>query len=226
MTRLIWIILVVAATSAVFYLFEREDYSSYTFPLIEDPVEERSVAAKIISGFKEERLDKAIIGGGGLVAGILAEKGEEVLSGATDETRSLLDKAKTKVFEIFKNIIDERVDEIGENIGIDAQKVQFDESLAEAQPIQEAHLENDGGPIIYYSTKIGAPAYFTIENSKENSLAYEADWQDGKKDEGILELKEKIMLSHIWTKRGKYIIEFKISTQNQEKIYPVEIKIF
>ncbi|NCN52884.1 hypothetical protein GW950_00265 [Candidatus Wolfebacteria bacterium] len=191
-------ILIIVIASAAYLALSRDNNSEYSFPILKG----RDALVSTFQRVKEENLDGAVSAG---IDSLLAAFSDKVSS----TIDAVVDDVKVETFKKVKDVVNDKVDSIGENAGIDIQGV----------------MTEPPNPIIY-TVEAGSLAYFTIVNKDSKSLEYKVDWKDGKNNTGSLEKGEKIVLSHEWDKAGEYFIKFKITTIGKEREYQVSINIF
>ena len=194
-----------------YFLLTKDNASSYTIPFIE--VRSKEIAEKIngaVGGLKNYAAGQATTTVSALtnnLAGAILEKSRQA-------TSQIIDGAKNETFQIFRQAVSQKVDNIGTNFGVDVQEI--GKEVAPPSPAESP---------IAFGIQSGAPAYFTIKNRENEKIGYEADWQDGKKNSGEVAVGKSITLSHEWNSAGEYHLQFKIKNSKGEKIYQVSISI-
>lgn len=152
--------------------------------------------------------------------GNIKNKISTTLSGITDQLQikaeeivsSSINKAKTYVFDVFKQGVEDSVNKLGEKAGITGVNINSGDSITD-------------NPIVY-SIKKGVSAFFTIKNSDEDILKYKVDWLDGNSSSGELAKKyQSVVLNHKWASAGEYLINFNITNSAGSKIYKVSISV-
>ena len=199
------IIAILIIGTAGYFILNRENLSQYSFPEFKNkniiPDFFRGVEGGSSAGGVLSRVDLLINGENGIL--------EKAANKAELALEKIVDDFKFETFEKIKSAMNEKVDSLGKGAGINI----------EVGKVEEINP-------VAFSVKSGTPAYFTIVNRDDNGLDYEADWQDGNKDAGIIKIGEKRTLSHNWTKAGEYLIQFKIISKGEEKDYQFLISIF
>ena len=150
-----------------------------------------------VSGAVSEKISK----GASQIIDIVADKGKEIVDG-------IVDKVKLETFKIVKDMVDKKVESVGINLGVDV-----------------GGLPNGNNFPVVFSVKIGTPAYFTIQNNEQETIFYEADWGDERKDVGSSEKGKGAVLSHKWGRVGDYYINFKIMLSGGVKNYKILISV-
>ena len=206
---LVIITTILIAGAAGYYIFNRDNFSRYSFP----EFGQKNIA---LSDFFRE------VGSGKSTDGILSQvdlmiNGEDgLLEKVADKVESAAEKIvgdfKFETFQKIKSAVNDKIDDMGNSVGI---------SVGVGK-IREAGKTDP----VAFSVKSGTPAYFTLANRDNDKLDYEADWRDGNKDAGTIKIGDKKALSHNWAKAGEYLIQFKITTNGEEKNYQFLISIF
>ncbi|TSC96095.1 MAG: hypothetical protein Athens101426_498 [Parcubacteria group bacterium Athens1014_26] len=136
----------------------------------------------------------------------------------TDKTKDLfsgvVDQVKLGAYNVLKNSIDQKVDNLAKDMGVNAQNA------------NSAAVGSETASTIFFSVKVGVLAYFTMENTENEKLNFNIDWQDGTTGSGSLDQKSTIILSHSWSKAGNYQIKFKMIYQSKEKEYNIPVVVF
>lgn len=189
---------------AAYFVLGKENFSEYKFPaFVGSKLEEAGISLSRLSGNSATNTVFApLIGAKNNLVEAVARKSEELISGIVEET-------KKTTFNLFKQEVNEKVNNIGENFGINFQ------TFSSESP----------SPVIF-AIKTGQSAYFTIRNTDKIAVDFEADWEDGGKDKGKLNPGGSKILSHQWQKAGNYNPKFKIIKLGKEEEYSVSISIF
>jgi len=182
---------------ASYYLFSKDNTSSYTFP------DMRHEEREALTGSLSAAVDgiKAVIP---KIIGSAAQKGEEAAA-------KLENKLKESTFEFLKNSLNTKLENFGESLGVDIHGV---------PPKTE-----EASPVIF-AIPADTPAYFSIKNRELQSASYEIDWRDGEKDKGNLGVGKELVVSHSWKRGGDYEIKFKITSGDKVKDYQIVLSIF
>lgn len=197
-----------------YFLLTKDNASSYTIPFIE--VRTKEIAKKIgevAGGLKEYAANQATT----TVSALTDSITETVLEKSKQLISQVIDGAKTETFQIFRQTVNEKVDNIGANLGVDIEQLGAVVPLPAATPASENQ--------IVFGIQSGTPAYFTIKNRESEKIYYEADWQDGQKSNGEVAAGKSAVLSHKWNNAGEYHLQFKIKNSRGQKTYPVTISI-
>ncbi|TSD03248.1 MAG: hypothetical protein Athens071426_270 [Parcubacteria group bacterium Athens0714_26] len=126
----------------------------------------------------------------------------------------VVDQVKLGAYNVLKNSIDQKVDNLAKDMGVNAQNA------------NSAAVGSETASTIFFSVKVGVLAYFTMENTENEKLNFNIDWQDGTTGSGSLDQKSTIILSHSWSKAGNYQIKFKMIYQSKEKEYNIPVVVF
>lgn len=161
-------------------------------------IKTKNMANTISDIFSKDGLSQA--------AGKITDKTKDLFSGAVDQV-------KLGAYNVLKNSIDQKVDNLGKDLGVNA---------------QNADTATNSGAVstIFFSVKVGVLAYFTMENTENEKLNFNIDWQDGTTGGGSLNQKSAIILSHSWSKSGNYPVKFKMIFQSKEKEYNIPVIVF
>jgi len=206
------IILIAVITIAVYLVLLQDNSSEYSFPILKG----KEIISSTFQRVKDGGLDKEItfktdlmVGDGvSSIIGKVADKIESVIE-------NVVDNVKLETFKKIKNVVNDRVDSLGESAGINIKGISS----------SGGGKDETVSPVVY-TIKSGDTAYFTIINRENRNINYEVDWQDGNTDKGTLDKEEKAVLSHKWDKEGEYLIKFKVITIGEEKEYQFSINIF
>lgn len=193
-----------------YFLLNRENVSSYTIPFIE--VRRKEAAEKInktASNLKNYFTSQATA----TVSELADDLADSILEKSEQLAQQIFDGAKSSAFNFFRQAVNQKVDSVGANLGIDVQ--QFGKELPPSVPESP----------IGFGIPVGTPAYFTIKNRESEKISYEADWQDGNKKKGELAVGKSVTVSHQWHSVGEYYPKFKLITSRGEKIYEVAISV-
>lgn len=191
------------AAGVGYFLLNRENASSYTIPFIE------AQSKEISSSFKNEIAKNLESFSAQAVSEIISKSLQSVEERGKSVFNQLADGAKLKAFEAFKGSFNKGLDNLGATAGIDINNL--------TPEIQS--------PVLF-SIKSGTLSYFTIKNLEDDLLAYEADWKDGKKNQGEVKKNEIKTLSHSWQQSGQYELNFKVTNKEKTKEYKISIYIF
>lgn len=182
---------------AVYFLLAQDKSSTYKFPsLIDIKNEVVKFFNNAVSGKSDNPVSK--------ITGTVVNKGNEIVDSAVNSI-------KTSTFNLFKESVDNKVDSIGQSMGIEVNP-DIKETESKSLPV--------------FAVKIGTPAYFTINNKDKEIISYEVDWRDGKKENGKINEGEKKTLFHVWQNSGIYEIIFTIKNSNKTEKYNINISIF
>lgn len=203
-------IISVAVLAGGYFLLNRENASSYTIPFVE--LRRKAVSENIgktagnLKNYLSGQATATVLELADDLAATFLEKSEQTVSLA-------IDGAKTETFRFFSKAVNEKVNTVGENLGVDVQKI----GKEIAPPERES-------PIIF-GIQAGIPAYFSIKNRESEKISYEVDWLDGNKKSGEVAVGKSATVSHQWNSSGEYHPKFKIITSRGEKIYEVAISV-
>lgn len=199
-----------AVLAGGYFLLMRENVSSYTIPFIE--VRRKAALEKINE--TASSLRNYFAGQATATASELAgDLAETFLEKSEQLVQQVFDGAKNTAFNFFRQSVNQKVDSVGVNLGIDVQRL----GRELPPPAPES-------PIIF-GIPAGSLAYFTIKNRESEKISYEADWQDGNKKTGEIAVGNFVILSHHWNSSGEYYPKFKITTSRDEKIYEIAISV-
>ncbi len=124
---------------------------------------------------------------------------------------TVIEKAKVQTFELVKDSITDKVDEVGSGLGIS---------------VSPGNSSEETSPIIF-TMKKGEPAYFTIENRENERAQYAVDWKDGTpEDVGSLDVGKSRVVSHSWSQSGNYDVTFKIIFSDKRNTHHITLSIF
>ena len=133
---------------------------------------------------------------------LVKEKSEEAVTKAGNEV-------KNQAFNVVQKAVTGGMNSLGEQLGL-SPKISG----------------GDTNTPLSFGVKIGSTAYFSLDNNENEKVGYQADWQDGKKDTGNLDIGKTAILSHKWDKAGDYTLNFKTTSSKGEKQYQIVISIF
>lgn len=208
--QLVRLVILGAVLAGGYFLLTLENASSYTIPFIE--LRRKEAAEKIsktAGGLKNYFTGQATA----TLSELTEDLTETFLEKSGELTEQIFDGAKNTAFNFFRQTVNQKVDSVGANLGIDVQ--QMGRELPPPAP---------ESPIIF-GIPAGSLAYFTIKNRESEKISYEADWQDGNKKTGEMAFGKSAILSHRWNSAGEYYPKFKIITSRGEKTYEVAISV-
>lgn len=193
-----------------YFLLTRENASSYTIPFIE--VRTKEIVEKL--GSVAGGVKKYAAGQATATVSVLADNfTDTVLEKSEQLVQQVFDGAKNSAFKFFRQSVNQKVDSVGANLGIDVQQL----GTEVPPPAPES-------PIVF-GIGAGTPAYFSIKNREAEKITYEAAWQDGKKSIGEVAAGKSVVISHQWSSSGEYYPKFKITTSRGSKIYEIAISV-
>jgi hypothetical protein len=179
---------------SAYFLLGKENLSSYSFPDLEKKEPLSANFLNQLTRYSSENISTGVA----KIASTVSEKSSEIFQG-------IADKAKLETFKIFKKSVNDKVNDLGESIGVSIGAV------------------GDDGQITF-GVRAGTPIYFSLE-ARSGDSEYEVDWRDGKKDIGTFNDGESIALSHAWTESGDYSVKFSIINSKGKKNYQIPINI-
>ena len=147
------------------------------------------------------------------------EKIQQIIGGGQDLISGAVQNVKEQTFQSVRDAVTDKVDDFGKSIGVGP-------GAGDTHPIVVNGDNVISQQRVFFTIKIGAPAYFTIKNHSADSIAtYEINWQDGKTDSGTIEKGKIVTVSHSWQKAGEYNVDFKIKNATTEN-YGIVLSVF